>query len=100
MNDSGESAYTEGSRRAWINMLQLCLQHLGVNDPVAGHHRWIMERQETIAKLRSICAEYGDDAFDDDLYIPDILEKHLYCYLEPLSDSDVHPVNLEEGDQS
>jgi hypothetical protein len=81
MNPSEESAYIEGSRRAYITILQACLKHLGVHDPVAGQHRWILERQETLAMLRTICAEYGDLDWTDDLHLRDILDKHLYRYL-------------------
>jgi hypothetical protein len=82
MNPSEESAYIEGSRRAFIDMLQLCLQHLGVHDPVAGQHRWILERQEAISTLRQMCADYGDNDWPDDLHLADVLEKHLARYLE------------------
>lgn len=77
-----ESSYIEGSRRAWLLMLQQCIIHLGVDDVDAGKTRWVIERQETIAKLRQICETHGDNDFSDDLYIPDILEKHLFRYLE------------------
>lgn len=55
---------------------------------MAEHSRWVIERQETLAKLRQICSEFGDLDFDDDLYIPDILEKHLYMYLLEIDDDD------------
>jgi hypothetical protein len=79
---SGYSGYGEGQRRAYINILQACFQHLGVKDPVTTQQDWILERQEAIAQLRRICAEYGDNAWSDDLHLADILEKHLYRYLE------------------
>jgi hypothetical protein len=76
-----EHSYIEGSRRVWLMMLQQCLIHLGVDDPVTGRQRWLLERQETLAMLRQVCEQHGDQDWTDDLYIPDILEKHLWRHL-------------------
>ncbi len=35
------------------------------------------ERAETVALLREACGEYGDNEWPDDLYLPDVIEKHL-----------------------
>lgn len=77
-----KDSYREGSRRAWLLMLQECLIHLGVDDPDAQRVNWVMERQEALAKLREICQVHGDMDWEDDAYLPDVLEHHLQHYLE------------------
>ena len=41
----------------------------------------LKERDEIIAMMRKICAEYGDNDWPDALHPADVLEKHLYCHL-------------------
>lgn len=54
----------------------------GTAEPPEGESKdWSIERAETVAKLREICAEHGDNDWDDDLYLPDVLEKHLWNHL-------------------
>lgn len=88
MTEAEESSWMEGRRAAWLNMLQLCLNHLGVDDPVVGQHAWILEHAATLVKLREICGDYGDTDWEDDLFIPDILDKHLYNHLQSGEDDD------------
>jgi hypothetical protein len=76
-----EQDYIEGGRRAWLTILQNAIRALGINDVDAGKARWVLERQETVAKRREICGEYGDDDWPDDLHLADVLEKHLYRHL-------------------
>lgn len=80
-----EQDYVEGSRRAWLSILQLALRHLEIDDVEAGKARWVSERQEIIAKLREICKRYGDNDWPDDLHLADVIEKHLYDHLESAS---------------
>jgi len=75
------STYDEGRRRAWMHMLQTCLHALGVDDPVATHAAWVLERQEALAVLRTLCASHGNNAWEDSLSLADILERHLGRYL-------------------
>jgi protein-disulfide isomerase-like protein with CxxC motif len=76
-----EQSYLEGRRRAYLAILQECLQSLGIDDVDAGRASWVIERQETVAKLRELCDEYGDLDWDDDLNLADVLAKHLAPYL-------------------
>lgn len=76
-----ESAYMNGSRRAWLEVLSEALKHLGPHDPIAAGHRWQRERAETVMALRELCAEFGDLDWDEDLYLPDVIEKHLSRHL-------------------
>ena len=80
MTEKEEKAYEEGNRQAWISMLQSCLQNLhGLKnlDTV----KIIQERQQAIQILRSLCEEFGDNNWDDDLHLSDIIDKHLGKYL-------------------
>ena len=62
-------------------MLGTCLRELGYEeypDPV----RLITEREAAIAQLRQVCAEYGDNAWDEHWHLADIIEKHLARHLD------------------
>lgn len=39
------------------------------------------ERKWAIVELRGLCKEVGDNDWEDELYIPDIIEKHLADHL-------------------
>lgn len=44
--------------------------------------KWVdRERATTIAALRSLCAEFGDNDWPDDLHLADVVEKHLGKHL-------------------
>ena len=81
-----EYSYAEGSQRAWIFMLQICLKHIDTTDQTKTHplfekSRLILERAEAIQQLRSLCADFGDNDWDDNLHLADIIEKHLGKHL-------------------
>lgn len=82
MNEEQEKIYCEGSRAAYLTMLQICLNELGYNSPEANSKRWILEREATINKLRILCRDHGDNDWDDNLFLPDIIDKHLESYLD------------------
>ena len=77
-----EIDYTRGSRMAWLSMLQTCLHQLGRDDPKANSSRWVLEREQTVQALRSVCANHGDNDWTDDLHLADVIEKHLENHLE------------------
>lgn len=81
MSESEEKAYTQGERAVYVSLLNLCLEKLDYHDPQLTSFDWVIEREEAIQKLRSICADYGDNDWDEDLRLADILEKHLEDYL-------------------
>ncbi len=72
-----EVSYELGSKQAWTLMLQTCLKHLGYDSPESQKARWIVERENAIAKLRQLCKDFGDNDWPDDLHLGDIIEKHL-----------------------
>ncbi len=71
-----ESAWIEGERSALKGILSFALRGLQYGDEFT-RERLIKEREETIAALRRICDEFGDNDWDENLYLPDVLEKHL-----------------------
>lgn len=79
--DAEEEGYVRGSRMAWVMMLTACCRHLGVDDPAAAKAIWIAEREEAVSMLRNVCDEHGDNDWPDDLYLADIIEKHLWKHL-------------------
>lgn len=81
-----EQDYIRGSRAAWHAMLQLCLRELGIDDPVAGHVRWVSEREHTVAMLRDVCERHGDNDWPENLHLADVVEKHLGRHLGHLED--------------
>lgn len=76
-----EQSYILGSERAWIHVLQLCLQHLDNNDSLVEKSRLILERTEVVHKLRSLCEDFGDNDWEPNLHLADIIDKHLAVYL-------------------
>ena len=76
------NAREEGAKAAWRTMLNMCLRELGSNDPDADRARWMSERAETVAMLRRVCGEHGDNDWPDDLHLADVIDKHLAVYFE------------------
>jgi hypothetical protein len=77
-----EDDWTRGNRAAWAAMLAHCLVHLGIEDAAAGHSRWVLEREETVAALRQACEDHGDNDWPDDLNLADVIRKHLANHLD------------------
>ncbi len=72
-----EGGYIEGRRRAYIDMLHAAAKGLGYDEPLAKLAALITEREEAIAKLRQVCADFGDNTWTDDLHLADIIESGL-----------------------
>jgi len=79
-----ENSYNQGSRMAWRSMLQQCCRELGYDDVEADKARWILEREEAISALRGVCSGHGDNDWEDNLHLGDIIEKHLHNNLESI----------------
>lgn len=74
-----EQAYSNGSHAVWRRLLQECLANLGGTD--LSRERLILERTEAIAALRIVCGDHGDNDWEDNLHLSDIIEKHLGRHL-------------------
>lgn len=80
--DRSERDYVRGSRAAIVGMLRHCLRELGYDDSDGARVRWVIEREETVAALRRVCATHGDNDWPPDLHLADVIEKHLRRHLE------------------
>lgn len=80
-----EVGYTDGVRSAGIVQLHQALKTvLGVSagvDAAVMFAKLALERQETIATLRRLLHDLGDDDWPDELHLSDIIEKHLLLAL-------------------
>jgi len=81
MDDESEEAYEQGSRMAWLSMLQMCLRNLGYDANDVTHAKWIVERELAVSQLRSLCRDFGDNDWPDDLSLADVVDKHLTNHL-------------------
>lgn len=81
MSEQEERAYDSGSRMAWGLMLGECLKNLGYDNPEAMKAGWVSEREAAISILRALCSEFGDNDWENDLHLADIIEKHLGRHL-------------------
>ena len=82
MSEAEEEAYTRGSRAAWQLMLGECLKNLGYDGSETARLGWITEREAAVAALRSLCGEWGDNDWADNLHLADVIEKHLARHLD------------------
>ena len=81
MTANEEAAYALGNRAAWVQLLRTCLRELGYDTPEASHAIWVKEREAVVAQLRSLCAEFGDNEWDERVHLGDVIEKHLGRHL-------------------
>lgn len=76
-----DNAWSRGNDSAYSRILLMCCRELGCDNPAVEHTKWIAERQEILSCLREVCGDFGDNDWPDNLYIPDIINKHLANYL-------------------
>lgn len=103
--EESEIDYVRGSKRAWLTMLSECLKHLGYDglrqlgcdDSEISRVKLVAERSETVLILRSLCKEFGDNDWSDDLHLADVIEKHLAIHLR--SHDQLDSTLEESGDE-
>lgn len=79
MSEQDEANYRRGQRSAWRNILNIAIRELNYDqDDCAFLHKLIAEREAAIAALRRLCSDYGDNNWPDNMYLSDIIEKHLH----------------------
>ena len=86
--DEADRHFVAGMRSVLVNMLANVPSELGYSDTEATRAKWIIEREETVAMLRRICGEHGDNDWTDDLHLADVIEKHLARYIDNDEDSE------------
>lgn len=79
MTEQEEAAYMQGQRAVYSKILADAVAHLGHTDVSAA--QLIAEREEAIAILHDLCAEFGDNEWEPSLHLADIIDKHLGKYL-------------------
>lgn len=81
LQELNDQHYLMGQRAALLNQMRNSLREMGYNEEFT-KERMIMEREDAINALRSICMEHGDNDWNEDLHMADIINKHLGNYLE------------------
>ncbi len=80
-----EQGYIEGRRRTLMNLLSHALKELRgfgpEDDPLIKIAQLVKEREETVSKLREVCAEHGDNEWPENLHLADVIDKHLARHL-------------------
>ena len=81
-----EESYARGHRAAFRYMLSMLLREFDINTADEDKLKvslanMIAERQQAIAGLRELCEDFGDNEWEDNLHLADIIEKHLASYL-------------------
>lgn len=78
MNEQQERLYIQGEAQALKQMIIQCQAKLaGLGVELKTDESFSQERVETVAVLRSLCDDYGDNNWTEDLHIADIVRKHL-----------------------
>lgn len=86
--DEHDVAYTEGYRLALRQHIMLGLAHLGYEGAEKKALQWVVEREQAIGQLRALCKEFGDNDWDEQLHLGDIIEKHLGKHLHGVAAGD------------
>ena len=81
MTESEEKLYEAGKRSSSLNLLRHCLKELGYDADNIKALNLIEEREEVIQLLRTVCPEFGDNNWPDNLHLVDIINKHLFNYI-------------------
>ncbi len=81
-DETSELKWLMGWRTAWRRVLSAACRELGYDDPEVGKAKWIGEREEAVATLRRACEGHGDNDWDNDLHLSDVIDAHLLPYLE------------------
>ncbi len=84
--DQRDEAWTAGRKSMAASILQCCYHELDPNDKEKSV--LLAERNQAVVILREVCGEYGDNDWPDELYLPDVIEKHLFRNLNDNRDTD------------
>lgn len=77
-----EKSYEQGRRMSLVLMLMECCKQLGYEDPEVKKIGWISERESVVNSLRNVCENHGDNDWESDLHLSDVIDKHLACNLD------------------
>lgn len=80
LTDMLDTSFVSGQRTAWMSLLSRCLKELSINEDIS-KEALILEREDAIQALRSLCADHGDNDWEEDLHLADVINKHLGNHL-------------------
>jgi hypothetical protein len=84
VTEDQEKYFILGKGKAFKKIIIDCQNALaGLGIKLKTKDEFDQERIDIIDTLRSVCGEIGDNDWDDDLHISDIINKHLVCYIDP-----------------
>lgn len=72
-----DRSFEQGRWSAYRDLLTRIAGELGTDTSEGKLAALLSERLETVRVLRALCAEHGDNDWPDNLYLPDVLEKHI-----------------------
>lgn len=78
----GRGSGEDGNRHELLVVLNEVLEHLGYDCPEVQAVAWVLEREDAVARLREVCAVYGDNNWPATARIGDVIEKHLRHHLD------------------
>lgn len=81
LQELAESHYIRGQRQLLVGQLREILKQLYYDEEFTTE-KLIAEREEAVLALRSICEDHGDNDWDEDLHLADVINKHLGRYLD------------------
>jgi len=77
-----EQDWDTGNRSAYQTIMSTCMQRLGYGYTVENKDALlIIEREQAIGALREVCKNHGDNDWDNQLNLSDIIQKHLANHL-------------------
>ena len=74
-----EQSYIQGQRQVWRALLAQANGALGMTGRTV--ESLIAEREAAVAALRSLCGDHGDNDWESELHLADVIEKHLARHL-------------------
>mgnify|MGYP001567966529 CR=1 FL=1 len=83
-----ERGYVNGVRSGLTGVLSHVLGELGYDGEEGSRLKWILERERTVQKLREVCARYGDNDWEVDLHLADVIENHLHRHWDEPEEED------------
>lgn len=88
MSDRNDRHFIRGERAVYRRLLSFALKGLGADDApddLAQAHLRIVRLESHLAdvraQLRMLCDDFGDNDWEDDLHLADVIDKHLGDHL-------------------
>lgn len=81
LQDDSDASYMKGNRAAYARILVLVAGELGADTTEGKLAAMLAERAAVVSALRDLCETYGDNDWSDNLYLPDVIEKHFVRHL-------------------